>query len=124
MGVADRPSGVRRIQGGISKRFGKGKEPLEPLPSGAHWNIGDGGPDALERAGVLSIGCFYARLEGFNRWRCFNRLTGFEHITYHNRVELEAALTDQSLKWCEKLAPGGRVSPWASGWDGKGRRAS
>lgn len=126
VGVADRPSGVRRIQGGISKRFGKGKEPLTPLPPGAHWDIGDGGPDALDRAGVLAIGCFFARpAPGYNRWQCFNRLTGYEHVTYHDRASLEEALEDQSKKWHEKLMPTGRTTPWMAGWaNGKAKKAS
>lgn len=126
VGVADRPSGVRRIEGGISKRFGKGKEPLDPLPPGAHWRIGDGGSDDLDRAGVSAIGCFYAKPEGFNRWRCFNRLTGFEHVTYHTRETLEEALLDQSKKWHEKLMPSARISPWQSGWGNsvKNKKAS
>lgn len=67
---------------------------------------------------VREVGCFYVRPEGPGRHRCFNRLTGFEHVTYGTDEEVDVCLERQSKLWGEKLLPSTRISPWRAGYTG------
>lgn len=61
---------------------------------------------------VREVGCFYVRFEGGERWRCFNRLTGFTHVSFGTQEEVDVNLERQTKIWAEKLLPGPKKSPW------------
>lgn len=108
-------SGTRRA-GKVSRRDSGGAalpDLFEPAP---HWNVGSGSAEDLVRVHVRAIGCFYVRLESGERYRCFNRLTGFEHITYGTVEEIDENLAKQTRLWEEKLNTPSRSTPWRAGW--------
>jgi hypothetical protein len=75
------------------------------------------GPDGeLLDASVRSVGCFLLRPDGFKRCRVFNRLTGFEHITYGTDEEIDVEYARQSDTWSRKLSA---EKSHGSGWRGQ-----
>jgi hypothetical protein len=56
---------------------------------------------------VRTVGCFYVRAESPGRWRVFNRLLGFQHVTYGTQEEVDAQLELQTKSWERKFADNG-----------------
>lgn len=107
-----RTSGIRRIVSSLLGPSRGGPTQFDLLPPGPDWDIGEGGVADLLRVQVREVGCFYVKHIGGERWRCFNRLTAFEHVSYGTQEEVDLNLDRQSAIWREKLGGGPRKSPW------------
>ena len=103
---ADRPSGVyKRTQADRDTRRVIGRPGTEWLVQGP-----DGEALCLH---VRAVGCFLIRPDGYLRHRVFNRLTGFQHITYGSDAEVDVEYLRQAEAWKLKLSP---VKKHGSGW--------
>lgn len=108
----------RRVTGGKAQASPGLQEP------DATWFSRDepGVLDAL----VREVGCFYVRSEGLNRWRCFNRFRGHQHITYGVFAEVAEQLLVQTELWEQKFAESGSFSKgsWRKTMTSKGSGSS
>ncbi len=87
-------SGASADDAGVSVGPVSGVQPVAQRLQAPHWAAGDD---------VHQVGCFYVRYEGGERWRCFNGLTTFEHVSLGTREEINENLERQSLLWGEKF---------------------
>lgn len=109
---SSRPSGVRRTAQAVNKRTKQTGE-IELLSP--RWDTRD----------AREVGYFVVREEDVGRHRCFNRLTGYEHVTYGTVPEVDECVERQSRAWAEKLKAPSSISPWRAGTAfGKAKQAS
>lgn len=115
VGADDQPvqraSGTNRVSGrGAASRRNVAPVLHEP---GADWFTRDAAGAAVLGVSVLEIGCFYVRPEGPGRWRAFNRLLGYQHVTYGTLAEVTEQLELQTTAWEQKYADTGGFNKWS-----------
>ena len=68
------------------------------------WVLQTASGEALQPA-VRAVGCFLIQPAGFKRHRVFNRLTGYQHVTYGSDEEVDVEYLRQAESWKAKLGP-------------------